>query len=433
MLKRFEEAVKKHNMFSFGDSVTVGLSGGSDSVCLLYLLISLREKYDLKIYAAHINHGIRETAGKDEDFVKNLCDKWYVPIYVKKSNVSEMAKELKISEELCGRNIRYEFFEEVASETGSTAILTAHNKNDNAETILLHLIRGSGSLTAIMPRRGNICRPLLDFSKSEIEEYLVNNKINWVEDETNAENIYTRNSLRNEIIPLLKEINPSVEDSIIRCARLLKEDDDFISSVADSSNAFTDGKIDTDILSSLPLPAAKRVIIKAIKSMGFELSEVTVNAVLNLLSKQSGKKYIFPCGGVAVKEYGEIVFTKQDESTYFSARISAGDKIYISEISKYISLSKEKPDGEFIAVSDKCTHLNIRSFIPGDSFTPSGMNGTKKLKDFFSDKKIPLSERSKIPVFLADEKIVSVGTMRCDSHFLPESKNNALYIKISEY
>ena len=432
LLERFENFSKKHNMFSVGDSVTAGISGGSDSVCLLHLLISLKEKYGIKIYVAHINHGIRETAQRDEDFVRDLCKKWDIPVYVKKCNVSQEAKKLKISEELCGRNIRYEFFNEIAEKTGSSKILTAHNKNDNAETILLHLLRGSGSLLAIMPCRDNICRPLLEFSKNEIEEYLKSHKINWVEDETNAENIYTRNVLRNEIIPLLKKINPSAEDALIKCSRILKEDDDFISSLAENSGAFSKNEIDTEILKSLPLPVSKRVIIKAIKTFGFELSETSITAVLNLLPKQSGRKYVFPCGGTAIRQYNKIIFEKKSDGFSYSYTICEGEKKYINEIGKYVFLTREKPDREFISISGECTCVTVRNVLKGDSFSPSGMAGTKKVSDLFTDKKIPLSERKNIPILLYNGEIVSVGTLRRSRLFTPEENSSPLYIQITE-
>ncbi len=433
LTNKFEEIIQKYNMLSHGDSIVAGISGGSDSVCLLHLLCSLKDKYALNINAVHINHGIRETAKRDEDFVRNLCEKWNISFFSAHFDVPEIAKEQKISEELCGRNVRYAFFEEVAEKTCSHKIFTAHNKNDNAETFLLNLLRGSGSggLSVMQPKRENLLRPLLFFTKAEIEEYLIQNNITWVEDETNELNLYTRNLLRHEVIPMLCKINPSAENTILRSAALLKEDNDFIMDLAENSGAYKDGSIDLKIFASLPIPVAKRVILKALKDKNLEISENIIQNILNLSEKQSGKTFVFPCGSKAVREYNFITFIKENEKCLFSYDIKKNETLYIKELNKYVSLTEEKPEKPYLAISDRCSRLTVRNLEEGDSFLPSGMNGHKKLSDFFSDKKIPLSRRNKIPIFLFEGTIIAVGDIRVSKDFTPRDKNT-LYLKISE-
>jgi len=434
LFSRFEKTISEYKMFSEGDGVVAAISGGSDSVCMLHLLCRVRENMGIKIYVAHINHMIRPTASRDEAFVKNLCEKWNIPFYSLHKNVAEIAKQEKISTELCGRNIRYAFFEEVLNKTGSRAVLTAHNKNDNAETFLMHLLRGSGSggLSGILPVRDNICRPLLDFTKEEIENYLKEHNVPWVEDETNALSLYTRNIIRNEIMPLIKKINPSAEDAILKASCYIKEDDNFLNSLADKADAVSEKGINLEKFSSLPHPLQKRVIIKALKNAGFEVSAVTIAAISSLADKQSGKSFVFPCGGKAVKEYGEIVFLPPEENTDFSYEICVGEKIYLKETEFYVSLQKEKPSPPYLKLNKQCTKLNVRPPLAGDKFSPSGMSGHKKLSDFFADCKIPKTQRKKIPVFLCEGKIAAVGSLRADNDFLPLDGEDIIYLKISE-
>jgi len=435
LLERFEKLITKYNMFQKGDSVVCGISGGSDSVCLLVLLCQLRKKWDIKINAVHINHMIRNNADSDEEFVKKLCGKFECEFYSEKFDIPKISAEKKISSELCGRNIRYSFFEKIASVTGSKAILTAHNKNDNAETFLMHLIRGSAStgLGGIAYVRGNIKRPMLDFTKEEIESYLKSLDVQWVVDETNKEDIYTRNKIRNVIIPVLKEINPSVEDAILRCSAALREDDMLLYEIAEEKNAVKNSgeyvTVDKSVLDSVSPAIGKRIVAKAIKLIGAQLSENTVNAVYALKDKQSGRKFIFPCKREAVLAYDKITMQKKKSENNYEYEISAGEKIFISEAGIYVSLTKEKPQKPYLKICDSIKKFTVRSYIPGDKFEPYGMEGHKKLKDFFNDRKMPQSERNKTPVFVADGVIYAVGMLRSAKQAIPKNENEVLYIK----
>lgn len=434
LLNRFEETISEYKMFSEGDGVVAAISGGSDSVCMLHLLCRVREKIGIKIYVAHINHMMRTTATRDEDFVKNLCEMWDIPFYSLRKNVEEIAKQEKISTELCGRNIRYEFFEEVLHKTGSRTVLTAHNKNDNAETFLMHLFRGSGSggLSGISPVRDNICRPLLGFTKEEIENYLKEHNIPWVEDETNALSLYTRNIVRNEIMPLIRKINPSAEDAILKASSCIKADDEFLNYLADTSGALSENGINTEKFLSVAEPIQKRVVMKALKKSGYEVSAITIAAVSSLADKQNGKCFVFPCGSKAVKEYGKIVFLPPEENIDFNYEICIGEKIFLKESEVYVSLQKEKPSPPYLKLNKQCTKLNIRPPIRGDKFSPSGMAGHKKLSDFFADSKIPKTKREKFPIFICEGKIAAVGSLRVDNDFLPLEDDDIIYLKISK-
>ena len=204
-----------------GDSVIAALSGGADSVALLHFLISLKEQYDLTIHAAHLNHGIRgEEAQRDENFCKILCEKYNVPFHLRRRDIPALARARGVSEELCGREERYAFFEELA-EPLNAKIALAHTASDNAETLLFNLSRGAslGGAAAIPQRRGNIIRPLLSCTRAEIEEYCAAHGLEYVTDSSNLSDDYTRNRIRHHVIPVLRELNPELESAMLRFSR----------------------------------------------------------------------------------------------------------------------------------------------------------------------------------------------------------------------
>ena len=212
LITKAEAAIEKYKFLSGGDSVIIALSGGADSVTLLSVLNSLKEKYNLKLYAAHLNHGIRgEEADNDEKFCKILCENYNVQLFVKHIDVPKLCAEQKISAELCGRNERYKFFDELSAKLNAK-VATAHTASDNAETLLFNLCRGSSlaGAAAIPPKRGNIIRPLITLTRNEIESYCAENSLSYVTDSTNMSDSYTRNKIRHKVIPALKEVNPQI-------------------------------------------------------------------------------------------------------------------------------------------------------------------------------------------------------------------------------
>lgn len=228
---KVEQTITKHQMLQNGDKIVVGVSGGPDSMTLLSILLKLKEKHNLKLYIAHINHMIRKNAIIDEEYVKNFCEKNNLEYYIKRANVRKQAKKEKKSLEEKGREIRYNFFEEVLKNTNSNKIAIAHNLNDRVETIIMNTIRGTGpsGLKGIEAKRGKYIRPLLEVEREEIEKYCEENKINPRHDETNDDTTYTRNKIRNIVIPYLKdEFNPNIIKSIIRLSDITKEEQEYI-------------------------------------------------------------------------------------------------------------------------------------------------------------------------------------------------------------
>ena len=229
--------IKKYNMINKGDKVVIGVSGGPDSITLLNVLNKFKEKLNIKIYVAHINHSIRKEADEETEYVREFCKKIDVEFFCKKIDVESEAKKLKIGTEEAGRNIRYAFFEEVAEKVGANKIATAHNSNDNAETVLMNIIRGTSisGLKGIEKMRDNkFIRPLIETTRATIEEYCRIEKLNPRYDKSNKENIYTRNKIRNLLIPYIqKEFNPNIIEGINRLSNIAEEEECFINSMVE--------------------------------------------------------------------------------------------------------------------------------------------------------------------------------------------------------
>ena len=246
-----------------GKKVVVACSGGKDSIALLSCLCGLREELSLTLFAAHFNHGLRgEESDRDEKFVASFCEKEGVPLFLGREDVKAFAKEKKLSLEAAAREVRYRFLFSVSED--ADWILTAHTASDQAETVLFRLIRGSGlkGLRGILETRGKLFRPMLSITEEEVREYLTAFSIPYVEDSTNACESYTRNRIRHRILPEIRKINPSFEDSVLRLVASASEDEEYLSSLAEDGlkKALLNGRLRRDVLISLPLPVRKRVL-----------------------------------------------------------------------------------------------------------------------------------------------------------------------------
>ena len=235
MKDKILQTIKKYNLIEKGDSIVIGVSGGPDSICLLNVLNELKEELDFKIFVAHINHMIRKEADEETEYVKSFCKNIGVECFTKKIDVIGIAKELKVGTEEAGRKIRYDFFEEVLRNTNSNKIATAHNNNDKVETIIMNILRGSGisGLKGLDPIRENkFIKPLIETSREEIENYCEDNKLNPRIDKSNNENIYTRNKVRNCVIPYIKkEFNPNILKTINRLSEVATEENEYLNDV----------------------------------------------------------------------------------------------------------------------------------------------------------------------------------------------------------
>lgn len=315
LVKKIEQNIKEQNLIAQEDGVVLGVSGGPDSMLLLYALNELKTKLNFKIYVAHINHGIREEAGYDESLVKNFCEENNIQFFPLHADVLSEAKKHKISTEECGRCVRYEFFNKVLEETRSKKIAVAHNLGDNAETMLLNLIRGAGlnGISGMKYMTGNIIRPMLDISKEDILEFLEEKSIEYAIDKTNFENDYTRNYIRNVIVPNLKEVNPNILSAMYRMSRVLQKDESALERITDElvkaiiiSKNKDEIILDVKKFKNVQEELKPRVVIKIItmllgSAQGIE--QVHIMDICKLLNNCiTGKKYI-----IGSRYYVEIV------------------------------------------------------------------------------------------------------------------------------
>ena len=410
----FLNTIKDHNMISQGDSILVALSGGADSVTLLRLLLGISKEYRLSLGAAHVNHSLRKTSDRDMQFCENLCEKLGVPLEVLTVDVRKAAKEQGISEELCARNIRYEFFESL----GYDKIATAHNRNDNAETILFNFMRGAGvgGLCGIPYIRANIIRPLLDIKKEEITEFCKKNGYDFVTDETNFKEIYTRNRIRLSLMPEIERtFNENFVNVITANSEFLSYDEDFLEACA---KKLYNGRILSSYLNDMHPAILTRIIqlyYKERTENKQNLSSYFIKKLMSLLKDgKTGAKIDLPYGFEAYISYGKLIIDKKSYNPSFEYEILPEKPLFIPEICKIITLVRD--DSGKISLPDG-TGLTIRSRRDGDIFFPVGMDGKKRLSDYFTDKKIPQKQRFKIPILTKDGEIVSIVGYRNDRRF----------------
>ena len=316
------DTITKYNMIQDNDKVVIGVSGGPDSMTLLNILNNLKEKLNIKIYVAHINHMIREEADDETEYVKQFCEKINVECFIKKIKVEEEAKKLKIGTEEAGRNIRYESFNENEEKAKKNKIATTHNSNDNAETVLMNIIRGTSiaGLKGIEKVRDEkYIRPLIECSREEIEDYCANQKLNPKYDKSNNENIYTRNKIRNLLIPYLKkEFNPNIVEGINRLSTLATQYEQFLNKIVENEyqklliSENNEIILDLKEFNKLDYVIKSKVILYTIskvfgKTSGIEKKHI--DDIIKLCNNNIGNKYLIPKKGLKIfVKKGKIFF-----------------------------------------------------------------------------------------------------------------------------
>lgn len=319
------KTIEKYNLIQDGDKIVVGVSGGPDSICLLHILNSLKDKYNLQLFVAHINHMIRENAKLDEEYVIDFCKKINVPLYIKHADVLNISKQQKISTEEAGRNERYSFFDEILNKTNSNKIAIAHNSNDKAETVIMNILRGSGisGLKGIEPKRDNkYIRPLIETSREEIENYCKINNLQPRHDESNDENLYSRNKIRNIVIPYIKrEFNNNIISTINRLSEVAIEESEYINKIVEKEYNNICKRSEVDVIeldlkefNKLDLVLKRRIVLYAIFNLQHHtkgIEKINIEDIIKLCSNNIGNKFLIPTKGlkILVKDK-KILFTK---------------------------------------------------------------------------------------------------------------------------
>lgn len=435
MLDKVIDYIKENELIQQNDKILVALSGGPDSVCLLHILYELKNKFNLTLGAIHINHMLRgKEADNDEKYIGKLCDELGINHYVKRINIEYVAKSENVSLEVAGRNERYKAFEEIKTKYEYNKIAVAHNSNDQAETILMRVMRGTGleGLTGIKAKREDgIIRPILCLNREEIEKYCEEKRLNPRIDASNYERIYSRNKIRLDILPYMKEhFNKDIIDTLNRMTILLQKDNEFIEEYSNKCYHIycemlgNKLKISRELFKKEMDSIITRVIIKAFKEISnshqnFEMKHIY--EIVNLANKGTGKRLNLTNKIICENLYGDIIFIKEEKHKQELCN-NCEIRIDKSEIYKEVVFNNYKIKFEIIENSNKVEftknnliklfdydniekEIVIRYRKDGDKIVPLGMNGSKKLKDIFMDLKIPREDRNSIPILCFDNKI----------------------------
>lgn len=428
--------IKENNLIVESDRILIAISGGPDSVFLLHFLNKFRRKYKIDIAAVHINHLLRgKDSQRDELFCKAICDELSIPFFFHRVNVKKYAELNKFSLEVAGRKIRYQYFEKLLNRIDYTKVVTAHNSDDNLETVLLNLVKGTGikGVAGIPVKRDKIIRPVLCLSKQEILDYLEENKFEYRVDLSNYSDEFERNYLRNNVIPLVqKNLNPSVKESVLNSSLNLQRFNLFIDEQLKKLKSIV--KVEKDSQISFSLNDVIKIdeflfaqLIKEIVDENFNSKTEfeDIKKVISLTKRQAGKTEELSNSLLAVREREVIIVRKNNNVTEsISITLKVGDKVQvlnnkfsIEDIAKSkITIGKNK-NIEFIAADKIKNDFIIRNWKAGDKFYPIGLRGTKKVSDYLTDAKIDLLERNKQLVLTNNGKIVWLIGKRLDDRY----------------
>ncbi len=443
MVEQVYQYIKKHDMVRQGDTVLVGVSGGADSVCLIYVLSVLKERLGIRLLAVHIHHGIRGAeADRDAEYVKELCKSLNIDCDVVYIDVPAMAKERHLTEEEAGRIARYECFSSYLESGRAEKIAVAHNKNDNAETILFNLFRGSGirGLGGIQPVRDTIIRPLLMVSRKDIEEYIEALGINYCTDSTNLTEDYTRNKVRKNVLGYaVREINDGAIENIAQAGSRLSEAEEYFTCEAerifDDIAVMKQGEIiiNNNYLRALPFIMRKYVIIHSFEKLCGRRKDITMKHIEStalLVDKDTGHTLNLPYGMTAIRSYDSLLL-----------RNEKAEKSELSYSVEDIKLSVFKRDKKQIIPQkiytkwfdyDKITNiLEIRTRKDGDfiEILPAGCK--KSIARYMIDSKIPAEKRDKI-LLLADGNDILwiIGYRISEKYKVTEDTENILEVSV---
>ncbi len=464
LIKRVAKQIQKYDLIGEGETVVAAVSGGPDSVALLHVLYRLREQFGFKLVAAHLNHGFRGAeAEADAVFVEEFARRLNLASYIETRNVPEYGARMGLSAQVAAREIRYSFLSEVALRTGAAKVALGHHADDQAETILLHLLRGAGpgGLAGMQPIRDKFyIRPLLNVKRRDIEAYCSRHNLAVRQDSSNLKCKYLRNRIRLELIPTLeKNYNPNLTDALNRLGRICREEDEYLEKQSDAvfyrvisgSNGHS-VTLDRDKLLDQPAALLRRVIRRAwfeICGSNDELGFGHIEQIMEIIKGGGGYQQVdLPKGVTCKKNYGLLEFTldgEEKEVPFYQhhlkvpgitavpeAGLSIGARILpAAEAGDPASLG---PDEVLLDYDCLSMPLVARRRMEGDRFTPLGLEGSMKLKKFFIDHKVPRHLRNHLPLVVSGSDIVWVTGMRPGHRSkVTEDTINCLHLFIYDY
>lgn len=453
VLEKAKITIRKYSMLSGGERVLIGLSGGADSVSLLHVLAGLRGELGLSLEALYIDHGMRpEETPKEMEFARSLAASFDIPFHSDKIDVISHAKKTGFGKQEAARELRYQCYELYRASLGANRIALGHTAEDQLETFLMRLIRGTGpkGLASIPAVRRYIIRPLIEVRRAEIEDYLREKGAGYVTDSSNLRRDYTRNKIRHSLVPILKGFNPRIVEAVSRMAGILADEERYFDTIVlKTIMKLITRKNDMEIeLFLVPLESMDRVILRRVLRhavsvvrglRGLDLGHI--EDVIGLVKGGSpGQRIYLPGRMRAVKKYSTLLITAKSPAKVGEYRLEVPGSVRIGETGAVLTASVSNladagaDKKTAILDADKIAPpLTVRSRKKGDYFHPIGFSGKrKKLQDFFVDEKIPRDERDSVPLVLSSDDIIWVAGMRADERFRATEKTErflALEIK----
>ena len=453
LLNHVTQTIRSRSLFNDNDTIIIALSGGADSCALLDILTKLKNMSPILI-TAHINHCLRgDDSNADENFVRNLSKSYEIPFESCKIDVAGFAITHGLNLEDAGRKVRMQFLDKIRIKHAANAIVLAHHSDDQAETILTRLLRGSGGtgLSGMAFHSGSIVRPLLDVTRAEIRRYIKSNKLQFREDVTNLNTDFLRNRIRHELLPLLCDYNPSIQNRLNISGAILADESNMLDNLAEELilriGTFESEKIKIPLKLVVEQPVAmqRRLYRRALEKLAGNLdnfSYLHIEALLKLAeSSRPNLKLNLPQGIIAVKQYETIIFSfnnqlstsKFETETIYKTgnyKLHEHTNLNISIISERPDFSQNNKNTAFIDLNKAPFPWVIRSFESGDKISPLGMRGTKKIKDLFIDKKVPTSIRKKTPLIFSQKELIWACGI-CNSEHVKIDCNSSVFVKVT--
>ncbi len=452
IIEKVTRTIRKYNMLSGGERVLVALSGGPDSVCLLDILNELKEQWGLFLSALYVDHGLRpEETPEEIEFCKNISRQYGIEFNAISVKVKDYAGQTGLTIQEAARVLRYHCLEQEAIRTDADRIATGHHLDDQAETIVMRLIRGTGrkGLSGIPPVRGRVIRPLIEIPRDEIEAYLSRKGLKYIVDSSNLKDEYLRNRIRREVMPVLKRFNPNLLKTLSRTAQIMREEDDFINlSVHKALMRLISRKRDDTVeLFLSPLEALHRVVLRrallrvidetrGLRSIKME----NIEDIIDLIEKgKTGDRVYLPGGIRAIRSYSTLVITARKPQRVQECELKVPGETLIKEAGIVLISNVEENrghygDGKEMACFDLdllSFPLRIRARREGDYFYPFGLGKRKKLQDFFVDEKVPRDERDSVPLLVSGSDIIWVVGYRIDDRYrVSPSTERVLRIRV---
>jgi tRNA(Ile)-lysidine synthase len=463
LIAKVKETINKYDLFNIGDKILVGVSGGADSIALVNILKQLQPEYDLELHIAHVDHMLRGIASSaDAEFVNQVGTELGVDVTTEVYDVKSYQQENKLSLEDAARQIRYRFFFTLLEELDFDKLALGHHANDQAETVVMKFLRGAGlqGIGGINPQLESVIRPLIELKKEELKEYCKQNYLQWRTDSTNRVEICLRNKIRLNLLPqLIDEYNPDLIDNLKQMSEIFRTENDYLEAEANRLLAqitIVDSRdklvVDSIKFNKLHLAMQRRVIREIFKELTGSYQDLyfhNIQEALELIQQgKTGLKTNLPTGVLVKLNYNQLIFMKAkdiEETDFFCYQVQVGEQLRIPELDLIIDSTiiefdypwqteLEQANKLFFSFSQIGTTFYIRQRKEGDVFQPLGMSGTKKIKDFFIDEKIPLAKRDKIPVFTtSDHEIFSLGSLRIDDRYkVTDKTTNIIMVEIKD-